>query len=199
MPALAAVLDGGRSALAPPSDETRPVEAELAKLRSRLLAHEAPRVIARETTRLLARLTKAGHLDRRPPSPPDLRRGADAFAIACVPCHGALNGPLPPVAAQMVPHPTTPNGTALTPYELFNRITYGGAGTAMPAFAESLPESDRWDIAFYLFAERWPPCAAATARPAPSLTASELAHLSDYDLWRLYGWGSAPCLRRNFH
>jgi mono/diheme cytochrome c family protein len=199
IPALTAVLDGGRAALVPLSDETRPIDAELAKLRARLLAHEAPRVISKETTSLLATLAKGGPLGHGPPSLPDLRRGSAVFAIACVPCHGALNGPLPPAAANMVPRPTTPNRTALTPYELFNRITYGGAGTAMPAFAESLPEIDRWDIAFYLFAERWPPCVAATAPPAPSLAATELAHLSDFDLWKKYGWGSSPCLRRNFH
>ena len=70
VPALAAVLDGGRAALTPLSDETGPVDAEVAKLRGRLLAHEAPRVISRETTRLLATLTKAGHLDHRPPPGP---------------------------------------------------------------------------------------------------------------------------------
>ena len=65
----------------------------------------------------------------------------------------------------------------------------------MPSFAEALPERTRWDIAFYLFAERWPPCAR---QPLPTLNASDLAYLSDFDLWQKYGWGSAPCLRRNF-
>jgi high-affinity iron transporter len=199
VPALAAVLDGSRAALAPLSRETRPVDAEVAKLRAGLLAHQAPRVVSGEAARVLASLAQAGHLGRRPPALPDLRAGEAAYTLACVPCHGTLNGPLPPAAAHMVPRPPTPNRTALTPYELFNRITYGGAGTAMPSFAEALPERTRWDIAFYLFAERWPPCLAAAAHPAPSLAASELAHLSDFDLWRRYGWGSSPCLRRNFH
>src|SRR5579862_1802710 len=53
VPALAAVLDGGRAALGPLSAETRPVDAELARLRAGLLAHEPPRVISRGATRLL--------------------------------------------------------------------------------------------------------------------------------------------------
>jgi high-affinity iron transporter len=75
-------------------------------------------------------------------------------------------------------------------------VTYGGLGTAMPSFSETLSEDLRWDIAFYLFADRWPPCTAG--RPLPQLPATELAHLSDYDLWRRFGWGTAPCLRRRF-
>ena len=66
----------------------------------------------------------------------------------------------------------------------------------MPSFAEALSEGARWDIAFYLFADLWPPC--ATARAMPTLPAAELAYLSDRDLWEKCGWGSAACLRRNF-
>jgi mono/diheme cytochrome c family protein len=96
----------------------------------------------------------------------------------------------------MVPPPPKPNGTLQTPYEIFNRITYGGAGTPMPSFAEALPEGARWDIAFYLFADLWPPC--PPTKPLPILPAAELAYLSDRQLWEKYGWGAAPCLRRNF-
>ena len=95
----------------------------------------------------------------------------------------------------MIPKPTKPNATLQTPYEIFNRITYGGAGTPMPSFADALPESARWDIAFYLFADLWPPC---TPRDLPALPAADLAYLSDRDLWEKFGWGSAACLRRDF-
>ena len=151
--------------------------------------------MAKTCARLLADLAKAGRLTRRPPILPDLRRGAATYAVACAPCHGPPNGPLPPAAAHMLPKPTKPNATLQTPYEIFNRITYGGAGTPMPSFAEALPESARWDIAFYLFADLWPPC---TPRDLPALRAADLAYLSDRDLWEKFGWGSAACLRRDF-
>ena len=60
----------------------------------------------------------------------------------------------------------------------------------MPSFAETLPESARSDIAFYLFADLWPAC--TPARPLPILPASELAYLSDRDLWEKHGRGAAP-------
>jgi len=194
--ALATVLDGAVSALGVSTDETRTIARALGELRAGLLRHEPPRTVAKTCTRLVAELALGGHLTRRPPIPPDLRRGAATYAVACAPCHGPTNGPLPPAAAHMIPQPPRPNGTLQTPYEIFNRITYGGAGTPMPSFAETLPESARWEIAFYLFADLWPPC--APTRPLPKLSAADLAYLSDRDLWQKYGWGAAPCLRRNF-
>jgi len=193
--ALTAVLDSAVAALGALTDETRPVANALGDLRARILGHQTPRTVAKTCARLLTDLANAGRLTRRPPTLPDLRRGAATYAVACAPCHGPPNGPLPPAAAHMIPQPTKPNATLQTPYEIFNRITYGGAGTPMPSFAEALPESARWDIAFYLFADLWPPC---TPRDLPALPAADLAHLSDRDLWQKYGWGSAACLRRDF-
>ena len=201
VPALVNVLDGARGTLGAPTDETRAVATALGELRASLLGHGEARVVSRRSARLLTDLAKSGHLLRRPPAVPDLHRGAAAYAVACLPCHGPPHGPIPPAAAHMVPPPSSPiaSATLATPYELFNRVTYGGAGTPMPSFAETLPERTRWDIAFYLFAERWPPCPPRPLpTPLPTLAASDLAYLSDFDLWKKFGWGSAPCLRRNF-
>jgi hypothetical protein len=195
---LVTVLDSAIAALGAPNDETRPVASALGELRAGLLRHDPPRTVAKTCARLLTDLAKAGRLMRRPPILPDLRRGAATYAVACAPCHGPPNGPLPPAAAHMIPKPTKPNATLQTPYEIFNRITYGGAGTPMPSFAEALPESARWDIAFYLFADLWPPCTPRPRSTLPALPAADLAYLSDRDLWEKFGWGSAACLRRDF-
>ena len=197
LPALVAVLDGARGGLSAPDARTRGLAGGLDDLRARVLRHDPPRVVRNAATRVLAALAGSGAKLRRPSARPDLARGEATYALACAPCHGPPRGPPPPGAAHLVPPPTSPTESVLTPYELFNRVTYGGAGTAMPSFAETLSADRRWDLAFYLFAERWPTC--ATSKPLPSLPATELAHLSDEDLWRRYGWGSAPCLRRRFH
>jgi high-affinity iron transporter len=196
VPALLAALDDARAALGPPGERTRWLADGLEELRAGLLRHDAPRIVAKASARLLGELAERGAPLARPTAIPDLARGATSYTLACAPCHGPPRGPPPPAAARLVPPPPRPTESVLTPYELFARITYGGAGTAMPSFAEALPAERRWDIAFYLFADRWPACAAATS--LPSLTASALAHRSDYDLWKRYGWGSAACLRRRF-
>jgi mono/diheme cytochrome c family protein len=197
VPALLAVLDEARAALGPPGARTRWLADGLAELRGGLVRRDGPRVVARAAARLLEKLGETGTPLRRPLARPDLTRGAATYAIACVPCHGPPGGPPPSTAAHLVPPPPRPTESVLTPYELFNRVTYGGAGTAMPSFTETLSPDRRWDVAFYLFAARWPACQGDPK--LPPLTAADLAHASDYDLWRRYGWGATPCLRRHFH
>ena len=77
---------------------------------------------------------------------------------------------------------------------MFNRVTFGGYETAMPSFEEGLAAGERWDLVFWLFAERWPPC----VRALPPLRADELALLGDFELGNQFGYGAAACLRRSF-
>jgi hypothetical protein len=77
---------------------------------------------------------------------------------------------------------------------MFNRVTYGGAQTAMPAFEDGLTEMQRWDIVFYLSAERWPPC----EKSLPPIRSDELALSGDFELGNKFGYGAAACLRRDF-
>ena len=126
--ALATVLDSAIAALGHVTDETRPVASALGELRASLLRHAPPRTVAKTCARVLTDLARAGRLTRRPPILSDLRRGAASYAVACAPCHGPPNGPLPPAAAHMLPQPTKPNATLQTPYEIFN-----ASPTAAPA------------------------------------------------------------------
>ncbi|HXJ23337.1 MAG TPA: cytochrome c [Polyangia bacterium] len=195
VPALVAVLDGARADLSPRDQRAGWLRHVLDRIEDALLRHAPPRTVARMCTEAAAQLASHGIRLSAPVVRPDLARGASLYRLACFPCHGPPNGPPPPAAAHLIPRPPRPLESAVTPYELFNRITYGGAGTAMPSFAETLSASDRWDIAFHLFADRWPPCASARWPPLP---ATALAHMSDADIWRTDGWGAAACQRRNF-
>jgi mono/diheme cytochrome c family protein len=143
--------------------------------------------------RILARI----RLRRAPPAKPDLANGKRLFAEACAACHGPTGtGPPREVAKRFDPPPPDilhPDFN-WSPYEMFNRITYGGIETAMPSFAEGLTAQERWDIVFWLFAERWPPC----TKPLPPLRADQLAVLGDFELGNQFGYGAASCLRRDF-
>ncbi|MFL5451272.1 MAG: c-type cytochrome [Myxococcales bacterium] len=137
------------------------------------------------------------NLRRAPRAKPDLENGKRLFAQACAFCHGPDGtGPPPQVAKTFDPPPPDilhPDFN-WSPYEMFNRITYGGIETAMPSFEEGLAVQERWDVVFWLFAERWPPC----PKPLPPLRADQLALLGDYEVANQYGYGSASCLRRDF-
>ncbi len=195
VPALLGAIAEARAALAAPDPRARWLDGALADLGQGLLRRDPPRAIARRCTDVTAQLASRGIPLATPAARPDVARGASLYRLACAPCHGPPAGPPPPSAAGLVPPPPPPTESALTPYEIFNRISYGGAGTAMPSFAGALPELARWDVAFYLFADRWPPCRATGG---PRLSAAAAAHMSDYDIWKAYGYGAAACLRRNF-
>src|SRR6185312_9466516 len=74
----------------------------------------------------------------------------------------------------------------LSPLRAFNAVTYGVKGTSMPSF-DVLGESDRWDLATYIFTLRNAPADAPRARVsliAAGLTVGpqQLATLTDGDL-----------------
>jgi len=153
--------------------------------------------LAADCRAIVDRIVQSVPLRRVPAHKPDLANGKRLFAQACATCHGADGtGPPPDVAKRFDPaapdilHPDF----NWSPYEMFNRITYGGIETAMPSFEEGLSSQERWDIVFHLFAERWPPC----TKPLPPISSDRLAVLGDFELGNQFGYGAAACLRRDF-
>src|SRR6266478_61777 len=145
---------------------------------------------------LIRQIFERAPIWRAPPSKPDLARGKKLYLQSCAACHGPDATGDSPIAATMDPPPSDllhPRQNWST-YDMFIRTTYGGAQTAMPSFEEGLSKMKRWDIVYFLFAERWPPC----EKPLPPLRADELAVLGDYELAKRFGYGAAACLRRKF-
>ena len=145
---------------------------------------------------VVARILERTRLLRTPRRKPDLANGKRVFAQSCAACHGAEGTGASNIASTMDPAP--PNilhpQYNWSPYEMFNRVTYGGVETAMPSFEEGLSAAERWDVVFFLFAERWPPC----RKPLPPIGADELALSGDFELGNKFGYGAAACLRREF-
>ncbi|HTD26500.1 MAG TPA: cytochrome c [Candidatus Elarobacter sp.] len=153
--------------------------------------------VGTDSRALIDRIVERAQLRRTPRLKPDLANGRRVLAEACAPCHGSDGSDAPPaITAALDPPPPNilhpPHN--LTPYEMFNRVTYGGVGTAMPSFEQGLTEAERWDVVFYLFAERWWPC----EKPLPPIGADELALMGDFELGNKFGYGAAACLRRDF-
>ena len=150
-----------------------------------------------ECRALVTRILDRTQLRRTPRLKPDLASGKKLFAQACAPCHGNDGtGRTSSIAATMDPPPPDILHPQYnwSPYEMYNRVTYGGVETAMPSFEEGLTPAERWGIVFHLFAERWPPC----MKPLPPIGADELAISGDFELGNKFGYGAAACLRREF-
>ena len=128
-----------------------------------------------------------------PGQPPNLPRGAALYQQGCAACHGSDGRARTPLALSLSPPPLdfrAPRlSETLSPYQVFNVMTFGVPGTAMPSF-ESLTEDERWDLAFHVLSLRHSNHAStAPARPSrenslaaslPSL--SELASFTDAEL-----------------
>jgi high-affinity iron transporter len=83
-----------------------------------------------------------------------LTRGAAVFQTACASCHGTTGRGDGPAAPGLTPPPAnladrTVMG-AKSRVDLYRQLLLGVAGTAMPAFERTLPDSDRWAVAAYV-------------------------------------------------
>jgi cytochrome c553 len=193
-------IDGGLEARRPAIDhllaEFAPADGEIAALRQRLqkpVDWDFPKA-CRDVAERIERREK---LPMTPPRKPDLEHGRETFLTACAACHGKAANGVPEIFSRMDPPPSDliHAEQSWRPYDMFARITYGGLETAMPSFGDALSVQDRWDIVFWLFAARWPPC---TRRDAPVLSASELAVSSDFDLSYKIPYDAIACVRRTF-
>jgi high-affinity iron transporter len=88
-----------------------------------------------------------------PATPPDPARASPLYAAQCAACHGPGGQGDGPAAAGLEPPPIAFTDAARaaqrSPLALYEAISQGVQGTAMAGFS-SLPEADRWDLAFYV-------------------------------------------------
>jgi len=89
-----------------------------------------------------------------PTERPSLARAEALFVESCATCHGARGEADTERGRQLQPQPVSfqdPGRRAvLSPYRVFNTLTFGVPGTAMASF-DTLSPADRWSLAFYVF------------------------------------------------
>ena len=133
----------------------------IAEMLDRLAPPDSVRLV---TDALISRISAAAGgpnvIEQLPSRPPSLARGAVVFHERCAACHGeAGRGDGPKAKTLKGPRPadlTDPRvmgGTTLL--EIFRRIAIGVPGTAMPEFAEDVPDEDRWAVAAYVGAMQY--------------------------------------------
>ncbi|MES2950118.1 MAG: cytochrome c/FTR1 family iron permease [Pseudomonadota bacterium] len=87
-----------------------------------------------------------------PKQAPDLSRAAPLFATQCASCHGASGLGDGPLAKGMDPAPANFHDAermrVRSVFGLYNTLTLGVTGTAMPAFKD-LADDERWALALY--------------------------------------------------
>lgn len=92
----------------------------------------------------------------RDPIPPDaqsLAQGKEVYEDHCAACHGESGRGDGPAGARLIPPPADLRvhmAAGHTDGQLFYWVTYGEAGTAMPAWGNLLTEDQRWDVINYI-------------------------------------------------
>lgn len=136
------------------TDEARAaLRQRVERLQEAVRAKEDPSVVA--TLGRLAREEVVARLGlvTTPIKPPDLKRAQTLFAQSCAACHGADGVGQTEAAASLDPRPSSFRNAAKrraqSPYRVYNALTLGVPGTAMPSF-DALSSGERWDLAFYV-------------------------------------------------
>ena len=93
-------------------------------------------------------------LETMPFERPNLARSQALYAESCATCHGATGDADTERARTLDPRPARFKDPSrlgqLSPYRIYNALTFGVPGTPMASF-ESLSPEDRWNLAFFVF------------------------------------------------
>ena len=143
---------GKRIAALPAGSKRAALIADSKALQQQIAAKADPAVVAGSARRLAASLLAAYPVPLAPSAVPDVQRGATLYAENCASCHGGKGeGPSAALAA-LDPPPIAFADRARARdrsiFGLYQVISQGIEGTAMQSFA-SLPEADRWALAFH--------------------------------------------------
>jgi len=192
--AIAAFAEEAR-ALAVDMPEARHLAPRLERVARAIRALRPPVEVEEECAAIADEIMERASVKGWPVHEPDLARGKAVYAEACAGCHGAAGHPDPRVTREMeapppdLHDPGAMNG--LSPFRVYNSVSFGVRGTAMPEFP-TLSQEDRWAVAFYTMSVRQPACAERGARPA----LAERALADDNQLVARFGEPALPCLRR---
>jgi S1-C subfamily serine protease/mono/diheme cytochrome c family protein len=102
--------------------------------------------------RLVAKVNRTVGGAVRPEQIPNLANGRRLWMADCALCHGLEGGGDGSASPNMEPPPTAFRGEFLervSPAQVYNAVSLGIGGTAMPSFANAYTPHQRWDVAFY--------------------------------------------------
>ncbi len=122
------------------------------QLRTAITQHAEANSVTRLARTLADAMLVAYSIPVAPRTVPDLGRGAQLFEGQCAACHGPHGAGDGPLARSLNPSPIAftdaQRARERSPFALYQIIGHGIAGTSMPGFS-TLPEADRWALAYY--------------------------------------------------
>ena len=119
-----------------------------------LVAQHAPSDVVASAAHALANDVLAAYgVVAAPRQTPDLQEAATLYAAQCAACHGASGAGDGAAGVKLDPAPIAftdaLRAAQRSPLALYEAISHGVSGTAMPAFAQ-LSDAQRWALGFYV-------------------------------------------------
>jgi high-affinity iron transporter len=141
------------SVLRPEPGSDDPLLAAIARVEKAVHEKAEPARVARACQEAKAEAVARFGLRTVPTETPSLDRARTLYAQSCVPCHGTSGDARTTQAERLDPRPASfrepARLAALSPYRVYNTLTFGVPGTAMASFG-ALSPADRWALAFYV-------------------------------------------------
>jgi high-affinity iron transporter len=142
------------SLLGPAAPAGDPLLSALAGVEAKVQAREPADAVGQACRSAKEEVIARFGLRTMPAERPSLARAEDLYAQSCVVCHGPRGDGDTERAQLLDPRPASFRDPArlstLSPYRVYNALTFGVRGTAMASF-DALSPADRWSLAFYVF------------------------------------------------
>jgi S1-C subfamily serine protease/mono/diheme cytochrome c family protein len=160
------------------------VTRRLEEVETLLVERKPARRLWTLTRRLVPKLARSTGAVVRPATVPNLANGRRLWMSDCALCHGGSGAGDGWAAGDMDPPPRAFRGEfldRLTPHQVYNAVSLGVPGTAMPSFADAYTDAQRWDVAFFSMTLR---VGFTPRRPSGGVrfTVDQLAASSNADL-----------------
>ncbi len=137
----------------PDFPEKDSVQGEANTLEALVNSKESGEEIAAKATAIKTAIINNFAIATSPKSTPDVRAAAALFQQNCFACHGAQGKGDGPLAITLQPKPADfhdrERQAQRSVFGLYNTISVGVKGTAMPSFKQ-LTDEQRWALAFYV-------------------------------------------------
>ena len=130
---------------------------------------------------------KAAGIQQYPSVAPDLHAGRKSFEGNCAQCHGITGHGDGPAGKNLEPKPVNFHDgkrmAGLTPFQAFNAVRLGVPGTGMAGFP-TMPDSEVWDLAYYVISLRHQTKVALGVPPISRLSLEDLSTRSDEEIFK---------------